>query len=178
MYRHRPRRPRSSARRKALTEQAMIDSWAYCRTCSAGFEPTEHQQRKRDFLCPQCKLDYDRSYRARRRAAGNPVIPGTMSREYQRRYKKEYKKRPGVLARLAARARQLRKNPLYLRQEAARRAVRIAIERGELVRLTCETCGMSPTDGHHEDYSKPLVVRWLCRQCHATLHALAKEDAP
>lgn len=31
----------------------------------------------------------------------------------------------------------------------------------------CESCGEAkPLDGHHEDYSKPLEVVWLCRPCH------------
>ncbi len=31
----------------------------------------------------------------------------------------------------------------------------------------CEMCKrIKPLDGHHEDYSKPLEVKWICRQCH------------
>lgn len=55
-----------------------------------------------------------------------------------------------------------------------------AIQRGEITRPeTCEECGMKPppfTDGrtpiqaHHDDYSKPLEVRWLCQRCHHKHH--------
>lgn len=32
----------------------------------------------------------------------------------------------------------------------------------------CEDCGASAKlDAHHEDYSKPLDIQWLCRKCHA-----------
>lgn len=36
----------------------------------------------------------------------------------------------------------------------------------------CEGCGKRTDDiqGHHDDYSKPLVVRWLCVRCHADQH--------
>ena len=49
-------------------------------------------------------------------------------------------------------------------------AVRRAVRRGELVPQPCETCGTTPTHGHHDDYSKPLDVRWLCRSCHYKAH--------
>ncbi len=39
-----------------------------------------------------------------------------------------------------------------------------------LDRQPCEVCGDPKTDGHHEDYSRPLEVRWLCRLCHARAH--------
>lgn len=42
-----------------------------------------------------------------------------------------------------------------------------AIRAGKITRLPCEVCGSPKTDGHHEDYSKPLSVRWLCRKHHA-----------
>lgn len=35
----------------------------------------------------------------------------------------------------------------------------------------CEKCNQKQAkDKHHEDYSKPLEVRFLCPSCHRTLH--------
>lgn len=53
----------------------------------------------------------------------------------------------------------------------AHNAVRDALRRGRLVRLPCEECGNPKTDAHHDDYTKPLAVRWLCRSHHLRLHA-------
>lgn len=51
--------------------------------------------------------------------------------------------------------------------------VRAAIRCGVLVRGECsqrdETCD-GRIEGHHEDYSQPLVVVWLCRKHHWQLH--------
>ncbi len=56
----------------------------------------------------------------------------------------------------------------------ARAAVTNAIQKGLLVRRPCEQCGKEPADGHHDDYSQPLTVRWLCRSHHRQLHEDAK----
>lgn len=61
----------------------------------------------------------------------------------------------------------------YPEKQAARNATADAIKRGELVRPpACEQCeAPCKPDAHHDDYSKPLEVRWLCRQCHVSIHA-------
>lgn len=45
------------------------------------------------------------------------------------------------------------------------------IKTGNLVRHTCEVCGEKNTVAHHDDYSQPLNVRWLCYVHHAQWHA-------
>lgn len=50
------------------------------------------------------------------------------------------------------------------------RAVSNAVRAGRLVRAPCEQCGDARSQGHHDDYSKPLDVRWLCFSCHRKEH--------
>jgi hypothetical protein len=53
----------------------------------------------------------------------------------------------------------------------ARQAVNNAIARGHLVRSACVECGSTEyVQAHHEDYSKPLEVEWLCFRCHRKRH--------
>jgi hypothetical protein len=49
--------------------------------------------------------------------------------------------------------------------------VRVALRKGSLRRGRCEVCGSYRVDAHHDDYTQPLVVRWLCRRHHQRLHA-------
>lgn len=52
----------------------------------------------------------------------------------------------------------------------ARRAVNHAVAAGRLERQSCERCGTTNAEAHHDDYTKPLDVRWLCRPHHMELH--------
>ncbi len=47
-----------------------------------------------------------------------------------------------------------------------------AVSSGVLVRPSnCSDCGRGRyCVAHHDDYSKPLGVRWLCQSCHAGFH--------
>ena len=48
-----------------------------------------------------------------------------------------------------------------------------AVRRGLLTCQPCKFCGRTENvHGHHDDYSKPLDVLWLCKNHHLLLHAL------
>lgn len=53
-----------------------------------------------------------------------------------------------------------------------RRKLERAIYRGTISKpIECSKCGKCCiTQGHHEDYSKPFNVVWLCSRCHSDLH--------
>jgi len=61
----------------------------------------------------------------------------------------------------------------YRNKPRIHRQVYWAIQRGELVRPeSCSHCHRTGCQimGHHEDYSKPLSVIWLCQRCHLAVH--------
>lgn len=77
------------------------------------------------------------------------------SKEYYQKNKQKYKDR----------AKKYSKN-----KTRAVSAVTYAIKTGKLIRQPCEECGAEKTDAHHDDYAKPLEVRWLCRSHHIQHH--------
>ena len=60
----------------------------------------------------------------------------------------------------------------YPERAVATIAISCAVRFGRLIKpeLCTECQEAKPLDGHHNDYSKPLDVRWLCRQCHTDHH--------
>lgn len=50
-----------------------------------------------------------------------------------------------------------------------------AIKSKKLFRMPCEICGSTPAHGHHDDYLKPLNVRWLCPVHHCEWHNINGE---
>lgn len=75
-------------------------------------------------------------------------------REYGEKRKKDKAK---------ARNRYRKKNP---EKYKARSAVSNAIRDKRLIKLPCCVCGDINSQAHHEDYSKPLEVIWVCIKHH------------
>jgi hypothetical protein len=84
-------------------------------------------------------------------------------RAYKRDWVREWRKKNGY----AAEERAAKKFP---EKVVARRMLYNAVRRGETLRGSCEVCEVSKTQGHHDDYSKPLDVRWFCPVHHAEHH--------
>jgi len=72
-----------------------------------------------------------------------------------------YKPQIGLYQRLTPRTRL---------QNNARSYANEYLRRGKIQRKPCEQCGAPKSEMHHEDYTKPLQVRWLCRKHHMELH--------
>lgn len=84
-------------------------------------------------------------------------------REYNRNYNREWRNKNGCNS-----------YGYYERNSKkviAHQAVYKAIKKGKLKRGRCEVCKSPQTQGHHEDYSKPLEVRWLCALHHKKVHS-------
>lgn len=51
-----------------------------------------------------------------------------------------------------------------------------AIKSGKFSKQACEKCGCLEVEAHHDDYSKPLDVRWLCIKHHNEYHNLKRKE--
>jgi len=143
---------------------------AWCKECQS------QAARGRYAKDPKKYLEYMRRYRKehpevcrgcdRRRHAKNPEKFCARARHYRERNGEKY--RESIRCYRA-------QNPGRVK---AQNRFGYAIERGKIVRPdVCSACGkVCKPDGHHEDYSKPLEVMWLCRSCHKRLHQEAQEN--
>lgn len=55
-------------------------------------------------------------------------------------------------------------------KKAAQTEARKAVRRGDLLKAPCERCGSPHSVAHHDDYSHPLSVTWLCNYHHCMRH--------
>ncbi|MBV7475363.1 hypothetical protein [Pseudoxanthomonas sp. PXM05] len=125
--------------------------------------------RKYDWRCKSCVSAEAKEYRERRFAERGPEKQNRCPLKYAAREAK-YRADPAIRQRRADSARARAAQPEYRVRALARRMVRSAVERGDLVRKPCEQCQCIPADAHHDDYNHPLSVRWLCKQHHADWH--------
>lgn len=114
-------------------------------------------------VCERCKLPFDAKPKELNRGKGR-FCGVSCANAYRSSMRKNPQARKIWLE--AAKA-----TDRYKQQRAAHSLVSEAIRRGDLVRQPCEVCGGTiRVHAHHDDYSKPLLVRWLCVAHHRMLH--------
>jgi len=126
-----------------------------CTACGVTFDPTEGQLKKRRYTCAACNRAFQTKWRESHKAKGLPVS----GKKPNAQWWKDYYSQPEVKAR-----------------RQARFAVKIAVEAGRLTRQPCEKCDNPKSEAHHEDYSQPLNVMWLCRKHHLERHQALKAE--
>lgn len=60
----------------------------------------------------------------------------------------------------------------YPERGSANRKLFRAVKAGMVEKLHCFICGSEKTVAHHTDYSRPLMVEWLCQAHHQQAHAM------
>lgn len=123
-----------------------------CTKCGVPtvFAPTLKGRRNRDSMCKPCKAAWEREWR---------------------------KSSPTIRARELARWHARKSDPKEMEKLKARKATRRAISDGSLTKGPCEVCGRAIAEAHHDDYGKPLDVRWLCPHHHRQHHLSVSPEA-
>lgn len=85
-------------------------------------------------------------------------------RERSKRYRSTVK--GAVKHRIAAR-RYIARHP---EKKRARDLLHYAVTSGKVIPEPCMICGNKYGEAHHDDYSKPFDVVWLCNRHHMELH--------
>lgn len=132
--------------------------------------------RPRTCDCGECKRCKTRERQARSWARKTPEqrreVIARRDRDRQRERDRERQRHPARAAQNKASAKRWADNHPEARRAHSR--VAWALRSGQLERGPCEQEATGECSGlvhaHHDDYSKPLDVRWLCSVHHAKEH--------
>lgn len=103
--------------------------------------------------CKECtKRDVARRYYS---ACGNAACKAYERKRHQTPERRKAKSRYAATYRS--------RNP---EKRKAQHKINNGIRDGKITRQPCEICGAAKAEAHHDDYGKPLDVRWLCFRCH------------
>lgn len=64
----------------------------------------------------------------------------------------------------------------HINKKTAKNTANYAEKIGKLVKKPCVVCNSPKSEKHHEDYTKPLEVIWLCRTHHFELHRKKRQQ--
>lgn len=143
-----------------------------CSRCGVAKPLAEfHANKSREDGCaPYCKVcvkAYTAEWRKKRALLLNAQSDWKTKTADMVEYRKAWRAaHPGYMTK--KKAEWLARNP---QRRRVKDATAYAIETGKLVKLPCEVCGESKVEAHHPDYSRPLMVVWLCKQHHKEIHS-------
>ena len=142
-----------------------------CRTCAVEKPLMDFYQQTNGNLhrdCKECWKAYVKANRLVRVEQYAEYERGRANLPHRVEARKEYARTPE--GREAFR----RANRRWCERHPAKRKAQViagnAIRDGRLARQPCEVCGAAKAQAHHDDYGKPLDVRWLCTTHHAEWH--------
>jgi hypothetical protein len=142
-----------------------VDGQKFCAACDkmlpvAAFYPDKNTLSGLGSRCAECarKKARERYYREHDKVMAAEAL--RRKKPEHREKNRVYRKQSDVRHPQRAKARQLLNN---------------AVRDGRIERLPCHKCGDPKSQGHHEDYSKPLDVEWICAPCHAKEHRTSPE---
>ena len=139
-----------------------------CKICEQSFEKAKSYSNHIRYGCPigfKLKETDDakkiRKSLYRKRNYAKTIL---YTRNYLKEYRKsEYGKRKSVEG-------VNRYNKNHPERYKAKNVLKVAVIWGKIKKYPCEVCGDKKSEGHHEDYSKPLEVIWLCHKHHLIKH--------
>ena len=159
-----------------------------CKRCGRKLDVSEfykHSQMKDGYLniCMDCVKNRMKEYRTRNidtirekdRIRGRRTEAVKKRREYANNIKTENPEKYSQI--MADYTRKYRRK--FPEKNMAHLRVSRALQSGVLKRPNiCSRCGKKcKPDAHHEDYTKPLDVIWLCGDCHAEKHRIQISDS-
>lgn len=120
------------------------------------------------FKCSTCKIEKERENFFKNKSRNNNVS-AMCKRCAAERDSQKYQNRKHYFS-----AYQKQYSQKFPEKRLAHILVNKALSSGELIKQKCIKCGNPDTEGHHEDYSKPLEVIWLCNKHHQRLHQMLR----
>lgn len=129
-----------------------------CSRCENEIIVTEQMCKHGVYVCKPCLVKSSKEYVER-------------NREKKRKWNLDYSKRNSDKF--------FKKNKEYKEKysdkKMAHQKVQTALRNGSLMRKLCEICNSEKAHAHHEDYSSPLDVIWLCHRHHMERHKMLAE---
>lgn len=146
-----------------------------CNECGVKKETAEFYVKDR--RCKECRKARVRQHRSENVERIRAYDRNRSGEQHRVQKRLEYAKTPEGISRIRV------GQALYIERNRDKRQAHTivgnAVRDGKLiVPKQCQhpNCNrLGPVEAHHDDYSKPLAVRWLCNPCHRTHHKAERE---